>query len=307
MADADVDGSHIRTLLITLFAQVHAAGDRGRSAVRGDAAAAQDQSPRAATRRPSTRTPRSRWSRPSPGWRRPASRSCTPVPRFKGLGEMDADELWDTTMNPATRSVRRITLDDVEAAERVPRSADGREGRAAPELADRVGQPGRPRSDRRLRSTDGTQRWHRSRSRVDLSSFDRAGAQVIDNPLITEVEDSYLEYAYSVIHSRALPDARDGLKPVHRRILYSMIEQGHRPDRAHVKSARVVGDVMGQVPPARRRRHLRRDGPPGPGLLAERAADRRARQLRVARRRPGRPAVHRGAAVARGHAAGRRS
>jgi DNA gyrase subunit B len=42
----------------------------------------------------------------------------TPVPRFKGLGEMDADELWDTTMNPATRSVRRITLDDVDAAER---------------------------------------------------------------------------------------------------------------------------------------------------------------------------------------------
>jgi DNA gyrase subunit A len=47
--------------------------------------------------------------------------------------------------------------------------------------------------------------------RVDLSAFDQAGARVIDNPLTTEVEDSYLEYAYSVIHSRALPDARDGL------------------------------------------------------------------------------------------------
>ena len=55
------------------------------------------------------------------------------------------------------------------------------------------------------------------------------GAQVFDNPLRTEIEDSYLEYAYSVIHSRALPDARDGLKPVHRRILYSMNEQGYRP------------------------------------------------------------------------------
>jgi len=84
---------------------------------------------------------------------------------------------------------------------------------------------------------------------VDLSAFDRAGARVTENPLATEVEDSYLEYAFSVIHSRALPDARDGLKPVHRRILYSMSEQGHRPDRPHVKSARVVGDVMGKYHP----------------------------------------------------------
>ncbi|GIH17476.1 DNA gyrase/topoisomerase IV subunit A [Rugosimonospora africana] len=88
-----------------------------------------------------------------------------------------------------------------------------------------------------------------AQSKVDLSAFDRAGARVLDNPLVTEVEDSYLEYAFSVIHSRALPDARDGLKPVHRRILYSMSEQGHRPDRAHVKSARVVGDVMGKYHP----------------------------------------------------------
>ncbi|XVV10675.1 DNA topoisomerase IV subunit A [Actinoplanes sp. CA-131856] len=86
-------------------------------------------------------------------------------------------------------------------------------------------------------------------NRVDLSAFDQAGARVIDNPLTTEVEDSYLEYAYSVIHSRALPDARDGLKPVHRRILWSMSEQGHRPDRGYVKSARVVGDVMGKYHP----------------------------------------------------------
>jgi DNA gyrase subunit A len=86
-------------------------------------------------------------------------------------------------------------------------------------------------------------------SRVDLSAFDQAGARVIDNPITTEVEDSYLEYAYSVIHSRALPDARDGLKPVHRRILWSMQEQGHRPDRPYVKSARVIGDVMGRYHP----------------------------------------------------------
>jgi DNA gyrase subunit A len=88
-----------------------------------------------------------------------------------------------------------------------------------------------------------------TQSNVDLSAFDQAGAQVLDNPLVTEVEDSYLEYAFSVIHSRALPDARDGLKPVHRRILFSMSEQGYRPDRGHVKSARVVGDVMGKYHP----------------------------------------------------------
>jgi len=88
-----------------------------------------------------------------------------------------------------------------------------------------------------------------SRSRVDLSAFDQAGAHVIENPLTTEISDSYLEYAYSVIHSRALPDARDGLKPVHRRILYAMHEAGYRPDRAYVKSARVIGDVMGRYHP----------------------------------------------------------
>jgi DNA gyrase subunit A len=88
-----------------------------------------------------------------------------------------------------------------------------------------------------------------TRSAADLSAFDRAGARVLDNPLVTEVEESYLEYAFSVIHSRALPDARDGLKPVHRRILYSMNEQGYRPERPHVKSARVVGDVMGKYHP----------------------------------------------------------
>jgi DNA gyrase subunit A len=87
------------------------------------------------------------------------------------------------------------------------------------------------------------------RAKADLSAFDQAGARVFDNPLVTEVSDSYLEYAFSVIHSRALPDARDGLKPVHRRILWSMHESGHRPDRAHVKSARVVGDVMGRYHP----------------------------------------------------------
>jgi DNA gyrase subunit A len=64
-----------------------------------------------------------------------------------------------------------------------------------------------------------------------------------------EMESSFLDYAMSVIISRALPDARDGLKPVHRRILWSMYDQGFRPDRAHVKCARVTGDVMARFHP----------------------------------------------------------
>ncbi len=64
-----------------------------------------------------------------------------------------------------------------------------------------------------------------------------------------EMKRSYLDYAMSVIVARALPDARDGLKPVHRRILYSMNEQGHTPDKKYVKSARIVGDVMGKYHP----------------------------------------------------------
>ena len=72
---------------------------------------------------------------------------------------------------------------------------------------------------------------------------------IIDTDVVAELESSYLDYSYSVIYSRALPDARDGLKPVHRRILYSMAEAGLRPDRPYVKSARVVGDVMGKYHP----------------------------------------------------------
>jgi DNA gyrase subunit A len=72
---------------------------------------------------------------------------------------------------------------------------------------------------------------------------------IVDIDVTEEMQGSYLEYAYSVIYSRALPDARDGLKPVQRRILYQMNEMGLRPDRGHVKCARVVGDVMGRLHP----------------------------------------------------------
>jgi DNA gyrase subunit A len=72
---------------------------------------------------------------------------------------------------------------------------------------------------------------------------------IVDIDVAEEMRASYLEYAYSVIYSRALPDARDGLKPVQRRILYQMNEMGLRADRGHVKCARVVGEVMGRLHP----------------------------------------------------------
>ncbi|HEX6352365.1 MAG TPA: toprim domain-containing protein [Actinophytocola sp.] len=117
MADADVDGSHIRTLLITLFARymrpviedgrlfaamppLHKITTRGRNPETHFTFTQREMETKLAA------------------LQRAGKQVVTPVPRFKGLGEMDADELWDTTMNPATRSVRRITIDDVEAAEK---------------------------------------------------------------------------------------------------------------------------------------------------------------------------------------------
>ncbi|MEU9132137.1 DNA topoisomerase IV subunit A [Kitasatospora sp. NPDC048540] len=73
--------------------------------------------------------------------------------------------------------------------------------------------------------------------------------RILDVDVVDEMQGSFLEYAYSVIYSRALPDARDGLKPVHRRILYQANEMGLRPERGHVKCARLVGEVMGRLHP----------------------------------------------------------
>jgi len=118
MADADVDGSHIRTLLITLFAKymrpiieagrlfaamppLHKVVTKGRSSETIFTYTQQEMESTVAR------------------LEREGKSVVKPVPRFKGLGEMDAEELWDTTMNPATRTVRRITLDDVERAEGV--------------------------------------------------------------------------------------------------------------------------------------------------------------------------------------------
>lgn len=81
------------------------------------------------------------------------------------------------------------------------------------------------------------------------SSFERQDEHFKEAQLSKEIKNSFLDYAMSVIVSRALPDVRDGLKPVHRRILYGMNELGVTPDKPYKKSARIVGDVMGKYHP----------------------------------------------------------
>src|SRR5262245_16773845 len=84
----------------------------------------------------------------------------------------------------------------------------------------------------------------------DVTPEEGAGAAGVEQVEIQEeVEQAFLDYAMSVIVARALPDVRDGMKPVHRRIIWGMYDQGVRPDRSHVNCARVVGDVMGKYHP----------------------------------------------------------
>ena len=133
-----------------------------------------------------------------------------------------------------------------------------------------------------------------------------ADEKILDIDVAKEMEGSFLEYAYSVIYSRALPDARDGLKPVQRRILFQMAEMGLRPDRGHVKSARVVGDVMGKLHPHGDAAIYDALVRHGAAVHDAGAARRRARKLRISGRRPGSAEVHRSAAGPRRAAHGRR-
>ena len=80
-------------------------------------------------------------------------------------------------------------------------------------------------------------------------SLDALTGRIEERELTQEMRSSYLDYAMSVIVGRALPDVRDGLKPVHRRVLFSMNENGLQPNRPYSKSARIVGEVMGKYPP----------------------------------------------------------
>ncbi len=83
----------------------------------------------------------------------------------------------------------------------------------------------------------------------NLSSGDGGGGRIEPIELQTSMQRAYIDYAMAVIVGRALPDVRDGLKPVHRRVLYAMFDGGYRPDRGFSKCSRVVGDVMGQYHP----------------------------------------------------------
>ena len=115
--------------------------------------------------------------------------------------------------------------------------------------------------------------------------------------IVEEMKTTYLDYAMSVIVARALPDVRDGLKPVHRRILYACQEGGFVPGRPYRKCAKIVGDVMGNYHPHGDSLDLRRAGAHGPGLGDAGAADRRPGQFRIdGPRSAGVDALHRGAA-----------
>ena len=122
------------------------------------------------------------------------------------------------------------------------------------------------------------------------------GGNIEPRALEDEMRTAYLDYAMSVIVGRALPDVRDGLKPVHRRVLYSMNESGRGPTRPYSKCAAIVGDVMGKYHPHGDSAIYDSARPHGAGLLHALPARRRPGQLRLDRRRPaGGHALHRGA------------
>ena len=98
---------------------------------------------------------------------------------------------------------------------------------------------------------------------------DKIFDQIQQVDLKKTMESSYIDYAMSVIASRALPDVRDGLKPVQRRVLYSMVELGNTPDKPHRKCARIVGDTMGKYHPRRRQLNLWSARKYGTGLVYE--------------------------------------
>ena len=122
--------------------------------------------------------------------------------------------------------------------------------------------------------------------------------KIIQSELVHEMQTSYIEYAMSVIVGRALPDVRDGLKPVHRRILYAMYEDNLTSDKPFKKSATCVGDVLGRYHPHGDASVYDAMVRLAQDFLHALHARRRPRQLRLRRRRsPGRLPIHRGAPV----------
>ena len=151
---------------------------------------------------------------------------------------MNAEQLRETTMEPETRTLQQVTIDDAAMAERSLHRPDGRQGRAA---------QGVHREARHATCGSST-----SSARLIGSmegSLDALTGRIEERELDHEMRSSYLDYAMSVIVGRALPDVRDGLKPVHRRVLYAMHDLGLQPNRPYRKSAFIVGEVMGKYHP----------------------------------------------------------
>jgi len=308
--DADVDGAHIRTLLLTFFYR------HMRPLLEGGYVYA-TQPPlyriryRGETYDAMTEAERDEIIEEK------CNGNASQVQRFKGLGEMNPEQLWDTTMNPDNRILKQITIEDAAAADKMfsvlmgdavePRkqfikdhapeaewidirhelldcgsakltlgkifkrarsalltSRDLRSRSASmkallPPLRAASRAPGRSSARSSVRRadalTDATPRRslpHQSDENMssDVPDPTDVEARSVENVRIeNEMEQSYIDYAMSVIAGRALPDVRDGLKPVHRRILYAMHEMGVSSGSSHRKSSSIVGETMGDYHP----------------------------------------------------------